>query len=114
MNEPTQAKITRRYDRLALVYDLYDLPLELLFYRHRRRHLLRPATGRVLEVGIGTGKNIPHYPPVVDLTGIDLSPWMLARAEHRARKHGLPVELNPDDVHNPPFADDFFGTATAT
>lgn len=114
MNEPSQAEITRRYDRFALVYDLYDLPLELLFYRRRRRHLLRSATGRVLEVGIGTGKNIPHYPTGVDLTGIDLSPRMLARAEVRARKRGLPVRLSPADVHGLPFADDFFDTATAT
>lgn len=64
MREPTQAEITRRYDRLAPVYDLYDLPLELLLYRRRRPRLLGQATGKVLEVGIGTGKNPPTFPTI--------------------------------------------------
>lgn len=68
MREPTQAEINRRYDRLAPVYDLYDLPMELFVYRRRRSRLLSQATGKVLEVGIGTGRNLPHYPTGVEPT----------------------------------------------
>ncbi|MGH9051640.1 MAG: class I SAM-dependent methyltransferase [Acidimicrobiia bacterium] len=114
MSEPTQYKVTRRYDRLAPVYDLYDLPLEILVQHRRRRRLLRQAVGRVLEVGIGTGKNLPHYPPGVDLTGIDVAPRMLARADRRAHKLGLPVQLSPADVRRLPFPDHTFDTAAAT
>ena len=114
MREPTQAEITRRYERLAPVYDLYDLPMELLVYHRRRRRLLQQATGRALEVGIGTGRNLPHYPPGVALTGIDVAPRMLARTERRARKLGVPVRLSPADVRHLPFPDDAFDTAAAT
>lgn len=113
MREPTQTEIARRYDRVASIYDLYDLPMELLLYRHRRVRLLRQAAGWVLEVGIGTGKNLPHYPSGVDLTGIDVAPRMLARAERRARKLAVPIRLNPADVRRLPFPDDSFDTATA-
>lgn len=114
MREPSQAEITRRYDRIAAVYDLYDLPMELVLYRRRRRRLLRQAAGRALEVGIGTGRNLPHYPSGVDLTGIDVSPRMLARAERRARIRGVPVRLARADVHRLPFPDSTFDTAAAT
>src|SRR5699024_7582660 len=38
---------------------------------------------RVLEVGVGTGLSLPHYPKDVDVTGIDVSPDMLAHARER-------------------------------
>lgn len=63
MREPIQAEITRRYDRLAPVYDLYDLPLELLLHRRCRSRLLDQAAGKVLEVGIGTGRTSPTTRP---------------------------------------------------
>ena len=40
-------------------------------------------SGRILDAGVGTGRNFPYYPPGNDIVGIDLSPAMLARAERR-------------------------------
>lgn len=114
MREPAQAEITRRYNRLAPVYDLLELPMEWLFHHQRRRRLLQQAAGRVLEVGIGTGKNLPHYPSGVDLTGIDVAPRMLARADRRARKLGVPVRLSPADVRRLPFPAAVYDTVAAT
>lgn len=112
-----QAATTRRYDRNAFVYDLYDWPMDVLGgVRRRRRRLLAQATGRALEVGIGTGRNLDLYPPDVELCGVDVSGAMLARARRRAQALHLDrdVELELADVRRLPFDDDTFDTTTAT
>ena len=72
-----------RYERIAPFYDLLDLPFE-----RRRYHALRPLLfqnleGRLLDAGIGTGRNCAFYPPETIVSGIDTSPAMLARARRR-------------------------------
>ena len=72
-----------RYERIAPFYDLFDLAFE----RHRY-HVLRPLLfqnlkGRLLDAGIGTGRNCVFYPPETIVSGIDTSPAMLARARRR-------------------------------
>lgn len=112
-----QDATTRRYDRNAFVYDLYDWPMDVLGgVRRRRRRLLGQAQGRVLEVGIGTGRNLDLYPPDVELCGVDVSGAMLARARRRAQALHLDreVELELADVRRLPFDDDTFDTTTAT
>jgi ubiquinone/menaquinone biosynthesis C-methylase UbiE len=54
--------------------------------------------GRVLEVGVGTGLNLLHYPPGTDVTGIDLSPKMLDIARQRAAGLDLRVDLREMDA----------------
>ncbi len=108
-----QAEVTRRYDRMAALYDLYDAPMELAGTRRRRRRLLRAARGAVLEVGVGTGRNLPHYPEEATVTGIDVSARMLDRARRRAA-HRSGVELLEADVQDLPFADASFDAAVAT
>jgi phosphatidylethanolamine/phosphatidyl-N-methylethanolamine N-methyltransferase len=72
-------RLTRkRYDRLAPFYDLLEKPLERLQFAQWRARLGERITGkRVLEVGVGTGKNIRYYPQGAKVTAIDLSPRML-------------------------------------
>lgn len=72
------------------------------------------ATGRALEVGIGTGLNLPHYPKGTDLTGIDLSPQMLERARTRAAGLGVDVELRQGDAQDLPYEAAAFDTVVAT
>lgn len=86
-------ELTRRpeavvYDRVAAIYDLYTAPMEALGGRRARQRLFGRAQGRVLELGIGTGLSLPSYPPGVELTGIDISPRMLARAGAARRGSG--------------------------
>lgn len=109
-----QDRVTRRYDRMAWLYDVYDAPMEWMGTRKRRRRLLSGVEGRTLEVGIGTGKNLAHYPAETDLVGIDVSGSMLRRARGRARRIGLSPILQVADVTDLPFADDTFDTAVAT
>lgn len=109
-----QAEVTRRYDRMARFYDVYDAPMEWLGNRRRRRRLISQVEGDVLEVGVGTGKNLPFYPPGQQLTGIDVSERMLNRARDRADRLGISVSLGVADVTRLPFDNDRFDTTVAT
>ncbi len=109
-----QRRVTQRYDRLASLYDIYGAAMEWMGTRRRRRRLLTRAEGRVLEVGIGTAKNLRHYPDGVHLSGIDLSRRMLQRAGRRARRLGIPIDLEVADVHHLPYANETFDTTVAT
>lgn len=107
-------RVARTYDRVAALYDLYSKPMEWLGGARRRRRLLTAAQGEVLEVGVGTGVNLPHYPDDVQVTGIDVSPRMLARARSRVQATAAPVQLQVADVQQLPFDNDRFDIVTAT
>ena len=109
------AKTTqRRYDRQALGYDLKDTPMELFARALRRRLWAKIDGGRVLEVGVGTGRNLPYHPPQSDVTAIDISAKLLAKAARKARKKGQPVELGLMDAQRLAFGDGSFDSAAAT
>ena len=116
MAAPTteQDATTARYDRMARWYDLYDAPMDLLGVRRRRRELVSRASGRTLEVGVGTGRNLTYYSPDVDLVAIDISSKMLERARRVAADLDRAIVLRLADVHDLPFDDDEFDTAVAT
>jgi ubiquinone/menaquinone biosynthesis C-methylase UbiE len=103
-----------RYQRIARLYDLLDFPFEFLRYRRVRPLLFAGLTGRILDAGAGTGRNIPFYPPGASVTGIDFSPAMLTRAASRARRHGVQVELRQMDVTRLEFPADWFDAAVAS
>ena len=69
---------------------------------------------RVLEVGVGTGINLPFYPRDVQITAIDLSPRMLERARMRAKQLGVDVDLREADAQALPLPDASFDTVVAT
>ena len=78
-----------------------------------REWLAERAKGKVLEVAIGTGRNLRYYPKDIDLTGIDLSPATLEKAAVRAEEEGLTVDLREADGQDLPFEDDTFDTVIA-
>ena len=106
--------VTRVYDRVARFYDFYEAPMDRMGGSARRRRVLRLARGRVLEVGIGTGRNLEYYPSGVELTGIDISPRMIERALRRANEEKWKVRLQLADVEALPFADGVFDTVAAS
>jgi ubiquinone/menaquinone biosynthesis C-methylase UbiE len=73
-----------KYNRISPIYELIDLPLELLFFRKWREEALSGLRGKVLEIGIGTGRNLRYYPPGCFVTGIDNSEGMLEKAREKA------------------------------
>ena len=103
-----------RYQRIARVYDLLDLPFEHTRYRKIRPMIFAGLSGRILDAGVGTGRNFPFYPPGSEVVGIDLSPAMLARAERRRRAAAAKIELRPMDVTQLEFPDRSFDAAVAT
>lgn len=114
MTESTRSSVARVYDRIAPVYDLFEAPMEWLGGRRRRERIVEGARGEVLEVGVGTGRNLDLYPPDADVTGIDISEAMLERARKRASRLERSPELRVADAESLPFEDDRFDTVTAT
>lgn len=72
------------------------------------------SVGRTLEVAIGTGLNLAHYPQGVRVTGVDLTPEMLAIARRRSADLGMSVPLTEGDAQALPFADTTFDTVVCT
>jgi ubiquinone/menaquinone biosynthesis C-methylase UbiE len=103
-----------RYQRIAPVYDLLELPFEYGRYRRIRRLLFDGLSGRLLDAGVGTGRNFPFYPPGTEVVGIDISPVMLARAERKQKSAAADVQLRQMDVTRLHFADRTFDAAVAT
>lgn len=104
----------KTYARVAWIYDFLDLPFEYGRYRALRRKLFEGVGGRVLDAGVGTGRNMPFYPPNGQLVGIDLSPQMLARARKRKARLGVAVALHQMDVTDTDFPDGHFDYVIAT
>ena len=102
----------------SLFSRLYDPLMELpenLGLRELRREALRGVRGRVFELGIGTGRNLPLYPPGVQyLAGIDPDEVMLDQAEERAREAPFPVDLILTSAEDLPFEKDSFDAVAAT
>lgn len=104
-----------RYERIAPLYDLLDLPFEYGRYRSLRRKLFEGVKGHILDAGVGTGRNFSFYPAGATVTGIDISSAMLARAERRLRQSpASSIELCQMDVSRMAFCDDTFDAAVAS
>ena len=101
------------WDKAAPGYDKQIAFFEKIQFAGGREWLGTRARGRVLEVAIGTGLNLPHYPTDATITGIELSPAMLAIARHRATSLGLDADLREGDAEHLPFGDASFDTAVS-
>jgi len=99
------------YQRIAPSYDLIELPFELRRYRSIRPLLFRGLHGRLLDAGVGAGRNIAFYPPGSEVVGVDLSPAMLKRAARRRTKSAATVRLM---AMNLDFATSASGAVTAS
>lgn len=105
----------RRYwDQHAAGYDRGIGLIERRVLRDSRSWACGQATGRTLEVAIGTGLNLPRYPPGIDLVGVELSPRMLDVARRRAADLGMAVDLREGTAQRLDLADDSFDTVVCT
>ncbi len=72
------------------------------------------AHGDILEIAVGTGRNFPHYPGDIRVTGIDLSPNMIEIARRRARELGFEADLRLGDAQDLDFDNARFDTVVCT
>jgi ubiquinone/menaquinone biosynthesis C-methylase UbiE len=94
---------------------LCDLALDRPFVARRRRELLAPAGGAILEIGFGTGLNLPCYPPHVrNLTAVDPNPGMYRRARRRLRRARIEVDRRVLGGERLPFGDGTFECVVST
>lgn len=109
----TQAR--SRYDRIARFYNLMESPMEWGDFSRWRARLWAEVKGPdILEVGVGTGKNFPYYPPNARVTAIDFSPRMIEQARRRMEREGVRVDLRLMDVQRLDFPDNSFDSVVAT
>ncbi len=109
------ARTERKYDRFSKLYDLMEKPIEKFKFSHLREKIDTVIEGKVLEVGIGTGKNIPYYPEGITVTGIDFSKGMIEKAQKRINKLSLQnVSLFEMDIEHMQFSDESFDTVLST
>lgn len=116
LDEEATEYTRRRYDLAAPVYDWMEWPVERGLYRPWRKALWAGVGGpEVLEIGVGTGKNIPYYPENLNVTAIDLSPGMLDRARRVADRHpDKDVTFREMDAQALDFENEIFDDVVAT
>ena len=110
----TSREISAKYDRFARWYDWLEGIPNLLGLSRLRRTLLRRATGKVLEVAVGTGKNLTYYPRDSRIIALDLSSEMLNVARNRAAKLSVQVSFLVADAEALPFPDNSFDTVVSS
>ena len=108
-------RIRRFYEKSAGRYDkqmrFWDRVLD---FAGGRRWVCSQAVGDVLEIGMGTGLNLPYYQNGIRLTGIEFSPAMLELARERAKELGRDVELLAGDAQALECPDASFDTVVCT
>jgi ubiquinone/menaquinone biosynthesis C-methylase UbiE len=110
-----RARRLRRYwDKHARNYDKQMAFWERRLFADGRQWVCGQAEGDVLEVAIGTGRNLPHYPAGIRLTGIEFSPAMLELARRQAARLGLKVDLRLGDAQALELPDASFDTVVCT
>ncbi|SIS40014.1 class I SAM-dependent methyltransferase [Salimicrobium flavidum] len=103
-------KIKKRYDRVSGVFDMMDHMIK----DEWRKDLLKDLNGTVLEIGIGTGANLPYYPASAEVTGIDFSTKMLEKAKEKAASLPGSFTLKEMDAEKLEFPDDSFDYVIST
>lgn len=116
ISEVETRKTRYRYDRISPVYDLFESLVERSKFSKWRKLLFQQVKGpTMLEVGVGTGKNFPYYPPGLEVTAIDLSQGMLSRARKKLASYpSARINLRIMDVQKLDLEEGSFDTAMAT
>ncbi len=113
-NGPSVQRLRRYWDKHAAGYDRQMGFFDRHLFADTREWICTRAVGQVLEVAIGTGLNLPHYPETVALTGLEFSPVMLEHARKRADQLGRTVHLCEGDAQALQFGDASFDTVVCT
>jgi ubiquinone/menaquinone biosynthesis C-methylase UbiE len=94
---------------------LLDLAMSSRVYRKPRTRTLAPASGRILEIGFGTGRNLEHYPTgVARIEAIDPDPGLDRYSRRRIAASRIAVDFHHLDAEHLPFEDERFDTVVST
>ncbi|CCB64182.1 class I SAM-dependent methyltransferase [Hyphomicrobium sp. B1] len=109
-----EGQVRDAYRRWAPVYD-YTFGAVSTAGRRHAVEIINSGSGRVLEVGVGTGLSLPNYKKHLDIVGIDLAPEMLEKARERVKAEKLTnvSGLHEMDASNLTFPDNTFDTTVA-
>ena len=102
------------YNRNARWYDFLVKPIEFFLLRKKRRKLVVPLSGKILEIGVGTGANLAYYRNDISFIGVDASPEMLKIAQRKAERHGISADFREMDAENLEFPDGYFDAVVST
>ena len=114
VDKRANSRVVAVYERMAPRYDRAMSVMDRLLFGGGRRWAAWRAKGRTLEIGVGTGRNLSFYSPDVELTGIDVSVAMLARARGRAAEAKRPCDLRLGDAQALDFPNGSFDTVLST
>jgi ubiquinone/menaquinone biosynthesis C-methylase UbiE len=103
-----------RWTIMAPAYDRMSRGSEEAGLRELRQGLVGDATGRVLEIGAGTGANLPHYDGIESLIVTEPEPPMLRRLQRSAHEHAPRAQVLRAPAEDLPFEDDSFDTVVST
>ena len=113
MNTTIRSK--EKYNHIARFYDLHSKLAELIWFTKWRNRFILSLKGKILEVGIGTGKNIKHYNKEAEVVGIDFSEKMLQIAKEKLVKSGKRnIILKQMDAEHLKFKDNSFDYVVTT
>lgn len=114
MDNGENQRVRRIWERYAPRYDSSMDTVERLLFAGGRDWVCGRVGGEVLEIAVGSGRNLPHYPAGTRLTGIEYSPPMLALARARAQRLGVEADLREGDAQALEFPDRSFDTVVCT
>ncbi len=108
-------KTKKKYDRFAKFYDLFEGGMEKKKFSCWRKQILGNLKGNILEIGVGTGKNLKYYNQNAKVVGIDLSPKMLAKAKDKLKiLRNKNIKLEEADAQKLKFKDNSFDYVVCT
>jgi len=108
-------KIIKRYNRYSYIYDIFDKLAGDRLFKNWRQEIITPLKGKILEIGVGSGKNLEYYNKDAEVTAIDFTPKMLGKARQKLRKLGKSnIKLVEMDVQNLDFPDNTFDQVITT
>jgi ubiquinone/menaquinone biosynthesis C-methylase UbiE len=106
--------LSAKYDRFARWYDCVEGVLGFLGVSKLRQAVFSKASGKVLEVAVGTGKNLSYYRSDCQIIAVDLSKEMLKLAREGAARLKIPVQFSLSDAEALPFRDYSFDTVVSS
>ncbi|HET7479992.1 MAG TPA: class I SAM-dependent methyltransferase [Rubrobacteraceae bacterium] len=106
--------MTEGHRLFAALYDRFNGAMERGWMGERRARLLSGARGAVLEIGGGTGANVPHYRDVERVMVSEPDPFMRRKLQPKLARARVPVEMSDAGAESLPFPDESFDTVVST